>query len=366
MSQVLPGVRRDPASTLSPWTFPSSTSIFLPSRSPSVPPPTASRRGCWFSTAPPASVVAHTSVHALPDFFRRGDLIVLNDTKVFPARLLGRRDPSGGAVECLLVRRVDGDRWEALDAPRAEAAPGRARRVRGRGLRAPGRGARAALSRPPDRPPVERRRRRRRGRGRGRHRSRAAAALHPPAGRCGGPRAVPDGLRPGARIDCGADGRSAPDAGPARRASRRAASRGRTSRCTSATARSSRSGPSRWRTTAWTRSRSRSRPRRPPRSTARSTKGAAWCRSARRRRGRSRRRRRAADGVSAGRGDQRVVHPPRVPVPGARRAAHQLPPAEVVAADARVRVRRTRGGARGLRARRSRVATGSTATAMRC
>src|SRR5678816_2470158 len=36
-------------------------------------------------------------------YFRRGDLLVLNNTRVFPARLLGRRVPSGGAVECLLI-----------------------------------------------------------------------------------------------------------------------------------------------------------------------------------------------------------------------------------------------------------------------
>jgi len=70
------------------------------------------------------AVAAHTSVRALPDFFRPGDLIVLNDTKVFPARLLGRRDPSGGAVECLLVRRIDGDRWEALMHPGQKLHPG--------------------------------------------------------------------------------------------------------------------------------------------------------------------------------------------------------------------------------------------------
>jgi len=38
-------------------------------------------------------------------YFRRGDLLVLNNTQVFPARLLGRRVPSGGAVECLLIGR---------------------------------------------------------------------------------------------------------------------------------------------------------------------------------------------------------------------------------------------------------------------
>ena len=57
----------------------------------------------------------------LPGLVRPGDLLVFNDTRVFPARLIGRRLPGGGAVECLLVRRVskeDGaEVWEALVHP---------------------------------------------------------------------------------------------------------------------------------------------------------------------------------------------------------------------------------------------------------
>jgi S-adenosylmethionine:tRNA ribosyltransferase-isomerase len=48
-----------------------------------------------------------TVVSDLPRLLEPGDLLVVNDTRVFPARLLGRRDPSGGAVECLLLGHAD-------------------------------------------------------------------------------------------------------------------------------------------------------------------------------------------------------------------------------------------------------------------
>ena len=60
----------------------------------------------------------------LPELLSPGDLLVVNDTRVFPARLLGRRVPSGGAVECLLLRRCDEDHWEALVHPGQKLAPG--------------------------------------------------------------------------------------------------------------------------------------------------------------------------------------------------------------------------------------------------
>ena len=47
--------------------------------------------------------LSHASVRELPSFLRAGDLLVANDTRVFPARLLGHRVPSGGSVECLLL-----------------------------------------------------------------------------------------------------------------------------------------------------------------------------------------------------------------------------------------------------------------------
>lgn len=61
--------------------------------------------------------VTHADISDLPRWLRAGDLMVVNDTKVFPARLLGRRVPSGGAVEVFLMERVDEAHWDALVHP---------------------------------------------------------------------------------------------------------------------------------------------------------------------------------------------------------------------------------------------------------
>ena len=80
------------------------------------------------------AIVAHASVRDLPEFLRHGDLVVLNDTRVFPARLLGRREPSGGAVECLLSRPLGGGRWDALMHPGQKLHPGARAVFEGRGF----------------------------------------------------------------------------------------------------------------------------------------------------------------------------------------------------------------------------------------
>jgi S-adenosylmethionine:tRNA ribosyltransferase-isomerase len=79
--------------------------------------------------------IGHRTIADLPALVE-GDLLVVNNTRVFPARLLGRRVPSGGAVECLLIRRVsrdaarsvndraDGELWEALVHPGQRLGPG--------------------------------------------------------------------------------------------------------------------------------------------------------------------------------------------------------------------------------------------------
>src|SRR5713101_6631023 len=63
----------------------------------------------------------HGAIGELPAFLRAGDLLVLNDTRVIPARVYGRR-PSGGRLEILLVAPLSGAaEWEVLvrGAPRA-------------------------------------------------------------------------------------------------------------------------------------------------------------------------------------------------------------------------------------------------------
>ena len=58
--------------------------------------------------------IHHGSIRDLPDHLRRGDLLVANDTRVVPARLLGHREPSGGAVECLLLAKTRRELWPEL------------------------------------------------------------------------------------------------------------------------------------------------------------------------------------------------------------------------------------------------------------
>lgn len=60
----------------------------------------------------------------LPEYLRAGDLLVVNNTRVFPARLVGRRDPSGGQVELFLIREQAAGLWEALTRPARKLSVG--------------------------------------------------------------------------------------------------------------------------------------------------------------------------------------------------------------------------------------------------
>ena len=61
--------------------------------------------------------IQHRRFYDLPEFLDPTDLLVLNDSRVFPARLLGRRVPSGGAVEVMLLSRESSGAWRALVRP---------------------------------------------------------------------------------------------------------------------------------------------------------------------------------------------------------------------------------------------------------
>lgn len=63
-----------------------------------------------------ASDIKHRTFTDLPDLMREGDLLVLNDSRVLPARLIGNRR-SGGDVEVLLLQELGDRRWDALMRP---------------------------------------------------------------------------------------------------------------------------------------------------------------------------------------------------------------------------------------------------------
>lgn len=68
--------------------------------------------------------VSHHIFREVVDYLKPGDCLVLNNTKVIPARLLGEREGTGGHVEVLLLKRREGDVWETLVRPGKKCKPG--------------------------------------------------------------------------------------------------------------------------------------------------------------------------------------------------------------------------------------------------
>ncbi|KQS19551.1 S-adenosylmethionine:tRNA ribosyltransferase-isomerase [Exiguobacterium sp. Leaf187] len=61
--------------------------------------------------------IQHQHFHDIVDHFREGDTLVINDTKVLPARLFGVKEETGGKIELLLLKQTSDDVWETLAKP---------------------------------------------------------------------------------------------------------------------------------------------------------------------------------------------------------------------------------------------------------
>ena len=71
-----------------------------------------------------AGTITHRHFYDLPDYLRPGDCLILNDSRVLPARLLGKRLPGGGACELLLLTDRGENVWECLARPGRKLRPG--------------------------------------------------------------------------------------------------------------------------------------------------------------------------------------------------------------------------------------------------
>ena len=71
-----------------------------------------------------SGALTHTHFCQIPDYLQSGDCLVLNNTKVIPARLFGEREGTQGKVEILLLRQRQKDVWETLVKPGKKAKPG--------------------------------------------------------------------------------------------------------------------------------------------------------------------------------------------------------------------------------------------------
>ena len=71
-----------------------------------------------------SGALLHKHFYELPELLQPGDLLVLNDSRVLPARLIGKKEPTGAAIELLLLSRKQTDVWEVLARPGRKALPG--------------------------------------------------------------------------------------------------------------------------------------------------------------------------------------------------------------------------------------------------
>jgi S-adenosylmethionine:tRNA ribosyltransferase-isomerase len=68
--------------------------------------------------------IEHRHFTDVLDYMEEGDCLVINDTKVIPARLYGHKEETGALIEILLLKRRENDIWECLVKPGKKARPG--------------------------------------------------------------------------------------------------------------------------------------------------------------------------------------------------------------------------------------------------
>ena len=68
--------------------------------------------------------IEHKIFHDVIDYLNPGDALVINETRVLPARLIGQKEDTGGSMEFLLLKRISYDTWETLVKPGRRAKPG--------------------------------------------------------------------------------------------------------------------------------------------------------------------------------------------------------------------------------------------------
>lgn len=68
--------------------------------------------------------VKHKHFYDIADYLEPGDCLILNDSRVLPARIYGIKEPTGACVEFLLLKQVENDVWECLAGPGKKAKPG--------------------------------------------------------------------------------------------------------------------------------------------------------------------------------------------------------------------------------------------------
>lgn len=84
--------------------------------------------------------LSHHHFYELPDFLNPGDCLILNNSRVLPARLLGQRLPGGGACEVLLLIDRGDKTWECIVRPGKHLRKGAKMPVRQRRAQSGGRG----------------------------------------------------------------------------------------------------------------------------------------------------------------------------------------------------------------------------------